>query len=97
MDIGEESRHRNITNDGATADAMADEDVELDVQQCPLTSSNHPSSNANDINIIWNLRNFNYINNYEHYVVGFAKTYQELVQLIQDFKMSFTAKFAKYL
>ena len=76
---------------------MADEDVELDVQQCPSTSSNHPSSNANDIDIIQNLRNFNYINNDEHYIAGFVKTYQELVQLIQDFEMSFTAKFAKYL
>ena len=66
MDNGEESP----TNDGATADvtanAMADEDVELDVRQCPLTSSNHPSSNANDVDIIWNLSNFNYINNAEH-------------------------------
>ena len=101
MDNGEESPHRNITNDGATADvtanAMADEDVELDVRQCPLTSSNCPSSNANDIDIIQNLRNFNYVNNDKHYVVGFVKTYQELVQLIQDFEMSFTTKFAKYL
>ena len=31
IDNGEESPHRNITNDGTTADAMADEDVELDV------------------------------------------------------------------
>ena len=35
MDIGEESSYRKITNDGATADvtanAKADEDVELDV------------------------------------------------------------------
>ena len=46
MGNGEESQHRNITNDSATADltadAIADEDVELNVQQCPSTSSSHP-------------------------------------------------------
>ena len=69
MDNGKESGHRNIANDGSmgdfTADAMADEDVELDVQQCPSTYSNHPCSYTNDIQIIQNLRNFNYINNDE--------------------------------
>ena len=83
MDNAEESQHKNITNDGATADTTADEDC--------------PSSNANDIDIIWNLRNFNYVNNDKNYIVDFVKTYQELVQFIQDFEMSFAAKFAKYL
>ena len=97
MDNGPESPHRNITSGNPTADGTADEYVELDAQQCPLTSSNGPSSNANDINIIWSLRNFNYINNDEHYIVGFVKTHEELLQLIQDFEMSFTAKFVKYM
>ena len=95
MDNGEESGHRNIANDGSmanlTADATADEIVELDVQQCPSTSSNHPCSYANDIQIMQNLMNFNYINNDEHYVVGFVKSYQELMQLIQEYEMAFTA------
>ena len=39
----------------------------------------------------------NYVNNDEHYIVGYVKTYEELLQLIQDFEMSFAAKFAKYM